>query len=659
VNKSGTRERSSSQSLLTKLLSILGISKPDNIDSLLEEHEKNERRSTAGPVSALEMFRSLKGYVWPEKGGREIKIRVMTSIGLLLGAKMISIEVPFLFKHIVDGLAHDHDVTSTMLAEVPEITVPVALILGYGIGRSTATVFGEAKNAVFAVVAQKANRKILRRVFEHLQRLDMRFHTERQTGTVSRVMIRGSRSITWVLSALVFHVVPTIVEVGIVSAILLVKFGPSFVTVTSGTLLAYLLYTIRVTKWRSKYIRLKIMLENMASNRSIESLVNYEMVKYFNKEKTEVNRYDDALAGTNWSGVMQQTTLGMLNAGQGVILSIGLAAMMMLTARGVAAGDMTAGDLVLVNSLLYQLSVPLNMFGTVYRETAQSLLDMEAMFGLLKQQPKITDGAAAREVDGRQDIVFDDVSFGYVDGRRILNGLSFTVKQGQKVALVGPSGSGKSTILRLLYRFYDVDSGEIRIGDVDVRDAKLQSLRDAIAVVPQDTVLFNDTIRYNIAYGKKEGEREPTSNEIELIAKKAQIHESVVSMPEGYDSIVGERGLKLSGGEKQRVAIARAILKDSPIIFCDEATSALDTETEAEIIHHISALGRGRTTIMIAHRLSTVQDADLIIVLERGRVAEAGTHSELLKDSGSRYSQMWWAQASSSSSPVDANVSET
>jgi len=641
------------------------MEKPEGIEELLKEHEIKERRTTGGPVAPMEIMKNLRQYVWPSKmdcegsdktDASEIKLRVVASISLLVASKLATIEVPFLFKSIVDTLTENPNVGESIdLVGSAATAVPLGLVLGYGIGRASATIFSESKNAVFSLVAQKANRAILRKVFSHLLTLDMKYHVERQTGTVSRIMIRGSRSVTWILSALVFHVIPTALEVGIVSAILMWKFGPEYTAVAIGTLLAYLLYTIKITQWRSKYIRLKIQLENMASNRSMESLINYEMVKYFNKEGIETRRYDNALAGTLWAGVMQQTTLSVLNAGQGVILSMGLAAMMLLASNGVVSGNLTAGDLVLVNSLLFQLSIPLNMFGTVYRETAQSLLDMEAMFGLLQQQPKIKDGEASQEIDGTADIVFENVAFSYAKGRQILNGLTFTIKSGQKVAVVGASGSGKSTILKLLYRFYDPDSGSIKIGGVDIKDARLGSLREAVGVVPQDTILFNDTIRYNIGYGSRSPGMEVDDQVLERVARNAKIYDSIADMPDNFNSIVGERGLKLSGGEKQRVAIARAILKDSPILFCDEATSALDSTTETEIMHHIREIGKGKTTIMIAHRLSTVKDADKIIVLDSGKVVEEGTHDQLLADSESVYARMWHTQMSHKSPYDNAN----
>eukprot|EP00468_Gymnochlora_sp_CCMP2014_P014234 CAMPEP_0167769210 /NCGR_PEP_ID=MMETSP0110_2-20121227/17171_1 /TAXON_ID=629695 /ORGANISM="Gymnochlora sp., Strain CCMP2014" /LENGTH=380 /DNA_ID=CAMNT_0007658119 /DNA_START=590 /DNA_END=1729 /DNA_ORIENTATION=+ len=380
----------------------------------------------------------------------------------------------------------------------------------------------------------------------------------------------------------------------------------------------------------------------MASNRSMESLTNYEMVKYFNREKHESKRYDEALQGANWAAVVQQTTLAILNAGQGVILSGGLTAMMLLACRGIMNGDLTPGDLVLVNSLLYQLSIPLNMFGTVYRETAQSLIDMETMMGLLEKKTKIKDKKNAVEITGQGDIVFSDVTFGYNNDRKVLDKLNVEVKRGQKVAFVGSSGSGKSTILRLLYRFYDIDGGKIMIDGVDIRDIKIDSLRKAISVVPQDTVLFNESIRYNLEYGQSPSDTAALSEEkFTTVVKQARIYDSVSNMPEGFDTVVGERGLKLSGGEKQRVAIARAMFKDSPIMFYDEATSALDSENESEILSHLRDLGEGRTTLVIAHRLSTVQDADKIFVLDKGKIVESGTHNSLVSQPKGIYAKMW------------------
>ncbi len=633
----------------------VGMKPPESIQKLLTEYEETERRSRIAPVSSQHIMSQLAEFIWP-KDDMGVRTRVAVSLGLLVSAKLITIQVPFYFKQIVDALT-----LSGPALEQPELVVPFGLIAGYGIARMTATFFSEAKNAIFVSVAQKANRKILNSVFKHMHGLDLRFHLERQTGTVTRTMIRGSRSVTWILSALVFHVAPTVFEIALVTAILVQKFGPMYAGISTATLAGYLAYTVGVTQWRSKFLRIKNQMENMASQRSIESLINFETVKYFNKEELEATRYDNALGATSWASIAQQSSLAMLNAGQGTILSLGLAGMMYAAAQGVVAGDLTAGDLVLVNGLLFQLSIPLNWFGTVYRETAQSLLDMEAMFSLRAVKPAIAEPEDAVEIRGDGDIEFRDVVFGYHPDQRILDGVSFTVPRGKKVAVVGPSGCGKSTILRLLYRFYDVDGGEIRIDGVPLGQAQLQSLRRALGVVPQDTVLFNESIRYNIAYG------DPLNGEpadqidgvpdslVEQTARKAQIHASVSRMPEGYDTVVGERGLKLSGGEKQRVAIARVMLKDAPILLCDEATSALDSKTESDINVHLRELGKDKTTIMIAHRLSTIQDADKIIVLDKGNVAESGTHDELLASPGSKYADMWRSQSEAASGEASAS----
>lgn len=573
--------------------------------------------------------RTMAAHVWPQ-GHTDLKVRVVAALGLLVTSKLVNIQVPFLFKGIVDDL-NTADVATVALA------VPMGMLISYGVARSTAAGAQELRNAIFATVAQKAIRQVARDVFVHLHNLDLTFHLNRQTGALSRVIDRGGRSIDFVLRAMVFNVVPTIFEIVLVASILGNKFGTPYALVTVGTLAAYTTFTIGITSWRTKFRKDMNRLENEASSQAVDSLINYETVKYFNNEEFEANRYDVSLGGYQQAALKTQTSLSMLNFGQNVIFSAGLSAAMILGAQGVRSGTMSVGDLILVNGLLFQLSVPLNFVGSVYREVRQALVDMEAMFALRGHESKVADEPSAAEFIPRGgEIVFDNVDFSYTPDLRLLRKMSLTVPAGHKIAVVGPSGCGKSTIVRLLYRFFDTESGTVSIDGQDVRKVTLSSLRKAIGVVPQDTVLFHDTIFHNIQYGNLEASEE----EVYEAARLAQVHDAIMRMPRGYDTIVGERGLKLSGGEKQRVAIARAILKDAPILLCDEATSALDTTTESEIMASLHRLAENRTTILIAHRLSTVQDADQILVMGGGSVVESGTHDELLAMNG-RYAAMW------------------
>ncbi len=575
---------------------------------------------------------------WDLKTG--IKPRVLLSLSCMLGGKLIMIQVPFIFKDIVDKLAVNAPVVDQTISDIATTAVPMSLLLGYGIARSSAFGFQEARNAIFASVSQPAVRRVARGVFRHLHALDMSFHLNRQTGALTRVLDRGSRSISFVMSALVFNVVPTMLELGIVCGILTHQIGSEYALCCIGTIGAYIGWTLGITQWRTKFRVEMNALENEASSKAVDSLINYETVKYFNNEDYETNRYDSSLKGYQFAARKTQTSLSLLNFGQHCIFSAGMTAMMVMAAHGVADGNMTVGDLVLVNGLLFQLSLPLNFVGSVYREVRQALIDMDQMFTLTQQQPDIIDKEHAKSLALKGcDIEFNNIDFAYSDAkeRMIFNGLTFNVPAGKTVAVVGGSGSGKSTILRLLYRFFESDNGTIKIDGQDITDAYVQDLRSSIGVIPQDCVLFNDTIFNNIHYGNFDA----TDEEVYQAAKDARIHDAIANFPEKYNTKVGERGLKLSGGEKQRIAIARAILKDAPILVCDEATSALDGETERQIIDTLRSISHDRTTIVIAHRLSTVQHADLIIVLGDGKVAEMGAPNKLLQNKDGLYYEMW------------------
>ncbi len=572
---------------------------------------------------------TLLPYLWPS-GEPGIRARVLAAVVFLIGAKATNVVVPVFFKYAVDSLSKPAGVA----------VVPVALIVAYGLARVLTQTFGELRDAAFAKVAQRAVREAGTKTFTHLHGLSLRFHLDRRTGAVSRAIERGSRGIEFLLNFMLFNILPTLVEILLVAGILWWLFGIGFALVIFACIGAYILFTVAITEWRTKFRRRMNETDAEAHTKAIDSLLNYETVKYFGNELHEERRFSAALASYEAAAVRSKVSLSMLNIGQGGIVAIGLIILMLMAGQGVQQGTMTIGDFVMVNTYLIQLYMPLNFLGFVYREIRQALTDMEHMFQLMREPAEIADapGAPAITLNGGA-VVFDRVSFAYDERRPVLTSVSFAAAAGHTVAVVGASGAGKSTIARLLYRFYDVSGGRILIDGQDIRTITQASLHQVIGVVPQDTVLFNDTIHYNIAYGR------PGAAEAEIVeaARLARIDDFIASLPNGYQTQVGERGLKLSGGEKQRVAIARTILKNPRILIFDEATSALDTHTEKEIQASLRMVSSGRTTIVIAHRLSTVVDADEILVLDRGEVVERGRHLDLLARGG-RYATMWARQ---------------
>jgi ATP-binding cassette subfamily B protein len=563
-------------------------------------------------------------YLW------EYRWRVLFALACLIVAKLANVGVPLVLKEVVDSLGPGQAV----------IAVPFALFIAYGLLRLSTTLFAELRDAVFVRVAQHAIRQLALTVFRHLHSLSLRFHLDRQTGGMSRDIERGTNGVSTLLTYLLFSIVPVILEFGLVAAVLYAKFDWRFVAVTFAAVAVYLAYTFFISEWRIGIRRRANELDSRANARAIDSLLNYETVKYFNNEEYEARRYDENLKSYEHAAVKSEASLGLLNSGQSLIIAVAVTALMILAGEGVASGALTLGDLVLVNALLIQLYIPLNFMGMVYREIKQSLIDMDRMFRLLEENREVEDRPGVRPLPpGGAVIRFERVNFSYDGKRQILRDLTFEVPAGGKVAVVGASGVGKSTLARLLYRFYDVNGGAVRINGVDIRDVTQSSLRAAIGIVPQDTVLFNDTIYYNIHYGRPGATRE----EVIAAAQAAHIHDFIQSLPDGYEATVGERGLKLSGGEKQRVAIARAILKNPRILIFDEATSALDSKSEKSIQAELNRVARGHTTLVIAHRLSTIMDADQILVMDKGGIVERGTHRELLEHGG-HYAQMWLLQ---------------
>jgi len=571
------------------------------------------------------VVRILIPYLWEYRG------RVMLAASFLIIAKLANISVPLVMKEIVDGL----DATKAALA------VPVLLLVAYGVLRMSSTLFAELRDIVFVKVTQRAMRRIALTVFRHLHALSLRFHLERQTGGVSRDIERGTRGIATLMSFMLFSILPTILEIGLVSGLLFYKFDYWFAIITVGALVFYIGTTFAITEWRTAHRRQMNDMDSKANTRAIDSLLNYETVKYFANEEYEARRYDHNLQRYESAAVKSETSLGLLNSAQSAIIGLTVALLMWRASEGIVRGTMTIGDLVMVNALLIQLYIPLNFLGVMYREIKQALTDMEKMFNLLEENREIQDKPGARPLDTSRGaaIAFQNVDFSYDPKRQILFDMSFAVPAGHTVAVVGSSGAGKSTLSRLLFRFYDVNNGRISIGGQDIRDVTQVSLRQSLGIVPQDTVLFNDTIYYNIAYGRPEATRE----EVFEAARSAHIHDFIERLPDGYNAMVGERGLKLSGGEKQRVAIARTLLKRPAILIFDEATSALDSKTEKAIQAELREISSNRTTLVIAHRLSTIVDADRILVMEHGRIVEHGNFRELIDRNG-KFAEMWHLQ---------------
>ncbi len=569
-------------------------------------------------------IRALLPYLW------EFKTRVALALSLLVMAKLASVAVPLVLKEIVDALDQPHSM----------LVLPVLLVVGYGVLRLCSTLFGEIRDAIFAKVTQRAIRRVAIRVFGHLHALSLRFHLERQTGGVSRDIERGSRGISFLLNFMLFNILPTLFEIGLVAAILLSMYDIWFSVIIFTTLVAYIALTLIITEWRMIFRRTMNDMDSKANTRAIDSLLNYETVKYFGNESWEAKRYDEHMQKWEIAAVRNQTSLAALNAGQSAIIALGMTLLMLLASDGVIKGSMSLGDLVLVNAFMLQLYMPLHFLGFVYREIKHSLADMEKMFALLTENEEIKDKSGATDlILGDAVVRFESVNFSYESNRQILFNLSFDIPAGHNIAVVGHSGSGKSTLSRLLFRFYDVTGGRILINNQDIRDITQKSLRAAIGIVPQDTILFNNSIYYNIAYGRPDASCE----EIFEAAKSAHIHNFIENLPDKYETTVGERGLKLSGGEKQRVAIARAILKKPEILIFDEATSALDSKSEKAIQEELKRIASNRTTLTIAHRLSTIADADQILVLDKGSIIERGTHRELLVAKGF-YTHMWELQ---------------
>ncbi|MBC5786088.1 ABC transporter ATP-binding protein/permease [Ramlibacter sp. USB13] len=584
----------------------------------------------AQPRSDWSTLKRLFPYLW------QYKWRALAALVFMVGAKLANVGVPWLLKHLVDAM----DVKVGDPAAV--LVVPIGLLVAYGLLRLSTSLFTELRDLVFSKATQGAARSIALETFRHLHSLSLRFHLERQTGGMTRDIERGVRGIESLISFSLFSIIPTLIEVAMVLTILAVKFDAWFAWITIAALVLYIAFTVSITEWRTKFRREANEFDSAAHTKAVDSLLNYETVKYFNNEAFEAGRYDESLKRLRRARLKAQTTLSMLNTGQQLIIAVGLVAMLWRATTGVVEGRMTLGDLVMINAYMIQLYIPLNFLGVLYREIKQSLTDLDKMFTLMEREREVADKPGAQPLRGGDWTVrFEHVTFAYEPARTILHDVSFEIPAGKTVAVVGPSGSGKSTLARLLYRFYDVQQGRITIAGQDVREVTQASVRQAIGIVPQDTVLFNDTVEYNIAYGRPGASRD----EVVEVARASRIHDFIASTPKGYDTMVGERGLKLSGGEKQRVAIARTLLKDPPILIFDEATSALDSANERAIQAELKSAAQYKTTLVIAHRLSTVVDAHEILVMEAGRIIERGTHQALLARNG-RYAEMWALQQS-------------